>query len=57
MQFQLREDVYLVAGQLLFSVDPEEHSFLCVVILHLHYNVVFVGLLFGALKSETYILH
>lgn len=37
----------LVAGGLLFPVDPEQHGFLCVVALHLHYDVVFVGFIFG----------
>lgn len=43
---------YLVAERLLFAVDPEQHSFLCVVALHLHHNVVFVGL-FSAAAQET----
>lgn len=43
---------YLVAKRLLFAVDPEQHSFLCVVALHLHHNVVLVGL-FGAAAQET----
>lgn len=43
---------YLVAERLLFAIDPEQHSFLCVVALHLHHNVVLVGL-FGAAAQET----
>lgn len=43
---------YLVTERLLFAVDPEQHSFLCVVALHLHHNVVLVGL-FGAAAQET----
>lgn len=43
---------YLVAERLLFTVDSEQHSFLCVVALHLHHNVVLVGL-FGAAAQET----
>lgn len=43
---------YLVAERLLFAVDPEQHSFLRVVALHLHHNVVLVGL-FGAETHET----
>lgn len=57
-------DIYLVAGRSLFSVDLEQHGFLCVVALHLHHDVIFAGLLFGAtgpkkkkknsLKSQIY---
>lgn len=43
---------YLVAERLLFAVDPEQHSFLGVVALHLHHNVVLVGL-FGAAAQGT----
>ena len=44
--------MYLVIGRLLFSVDPEEHGFLRVVALHLHHDVIFVGLLFGAVRIK-----
>lgn len=47
-----KDDLYLVAGRLLFTVDPEEHGFLCVVALHLHHDVIFAGFLFGAVRPQ-----
>lgn len=44
----VREPAYLVAERLLLSVDPEQHGLLRVVALHLHHDVVLVGLVFGA---------
>lgn len=40
--------IYLVVGQLFFSVDAEQNRLLCVVALHLHHNLIFAGLLFSA---------
>lgn len=49
---QAKAGGYLVAERLLFTVDPEQHSFLRVVALHLHHNVFLVGL-FVAETHET----
>jgi len=46
-------NIYLVVLRLLFSVDPEEHSFLRVVALHLHHDVIFAGHLFGAAGTKN----
>lgn len=52
---RLRCLVYLVTGRLLLSVDTKEDGFLCVVVLHLHHDVIFVRSVFGAeTQTDTY---
>lgn len=48
----IRSEVYLVTGRLFLSVDPEENGFLCVVTLHLDYDVIFVRLVLSATKER-----
>lgn len=50
---RLRLGIYLVVRYLFFSVDPEENRLLRVVALHLHHDVIFVGLHFGAARKNS----
>lgn len=49
-QFGCKMNIYLVTGRLFFSIDTKENGFFCVVALHLHHDVIFLGLLFGAAR-------